>query len=81
MAATPKRAKNAEQALAGANLDDPASRRAASVALSQDFTPLTDMRASAAYARRSPPTSLKRRSWKFQALARRPGSECFHAAE
>jgi xanthine dehydrogenase small subunit len=49
MAATPKRAKNAEQALAGANLDRPASWRAARIALSKDFTPLTDMRASAAY--------------------------------
>ena len=49
MAATPKRAANAERALIGANLDEPASWRAASAALSQDFTPLTDQRASAAY--------------------------------
>jgi xanthine dehydrogenase small subunit len=49
MAATPKRAKNAERALAGANLDQPASWQAARAALSQDFTPLTDMRATAAY--------------------------------
>jgi xanthine dehydrogenase small subunit len=49
MAATPKRAKNAEQALAGANLDQHASWQAARAALSKDFTPLTDMRASAAY--------------------------------
>ena len=49
MAATPKRAENAERALAGANLDQPASWRAARAALSQDFTPLTDMRATAAY--------------------------------
>jgi xanthine dehydrogenase small subunit len=49
MAATPKRAKDAEQALAGANLDQPASWEAARAALSKDFTPLTDMRASAAY--------------------------------
>jgi xanthine dehydrogenase small subunit len=49
MAATPKRAKNAEQALAGADLDQPASWRAASAALSKDFAPLTDMRATAAY--------------------------------
>ena len=49
MAATPRRAKHAEQALAGANLDQPASWRAASAALSKDFTPLTDMRATAAY--------------------------------
>jgi xanthine dehydrogenase small subunit len=49
MAATPKRAMNAEQALVGANLDQPASWRAAGALLSKDFTPLTDMRATAAY--------------------------------
>ena len=49
MAATPRRAEQAEQALAGANLDQPASWRAARAALSKDFTPLTDMRATAAY--------------------------------
>ena len=49
MAATPKRALGAEKALVGASLDDPASWSAAREALSRDFTPLTDMRASAAY--------------------------------
>ena len=49
MAATPKRAANAEKALAGVSLDEPASWRAARAALSSDFTPLTDQRASAAY--------------------------------
>ncbi len=49
MAATPKRAASAEQALIGASLDDPASWRVALAALSRDFTPLTDQRASAAY--------------------------------
>jgi xanthine dehydrogenase small subunit len=49
MAETPKRAKQTEQALAGANLDQPASWEAARAALSKDFTPLTDMRATAAY--------------------------------
>jgi xanthine dehydrogenase small subunit len=49
MAATPKRALGAEQALVGASLDDPASWSAARQALSRDFAPLTDMRASAAY--------------------------------
>jgi xanthine dehydrogenase small subunit len=49
MAATPRRAGNAERALAGANLDQPASWRAARAALSKDFDPLTDQRASAAY--------------------------------
>jgi len=49
MAATPKRAAKAEMALAGVSLDEPASWRAARAALSSDFTPLTDQRASAGY--------------------------------
>jgi xanthine dehydrogenase small subunit len=49
MAATPKRAAKAERALLGASLDDPASWGAAKEAIGQDFTPLTDMRATAAY--------------------------------
>jgi xanthine dehydrogenase small subunit len=49
MAATPKRAANTERALGGRSLDEPASWRAACAALTQDFSPLTDQRASAAY--------------------------------
>ncbi len=49
MAATPKRAAGAERALAGARLDKRSSWSAAIAALAGDFTPLTDMRASAAY--------------------------------
>jgi xanthine dehydrogenase small subunit len=49
MAATPKRASNAEKALAGASLDDPSSWEPALVALRSDFSPLTDQRASADY--------------------------------
>ncbi len=49
MAATPKRAANAEKALVGAILDEPATWRPALAALSSDFTPLTDQRASASY--------------------------------
>ena len=49
MAATPRRAGNAERALAGASLDDAARWSEARSALSGDFTPLADMRASAAY--------------------------------
>jgi xanthine dehydrogenase small subunit len=52
MAATPKRAGNAERALIGANLDQPETWRAACVALSKDFAPLTDQRASADYRTR-----------------------------
>ncbi len=49
MAATPKRAAKAEGALVGASLDRRESWRPALAALKSDFTPLTDMRASAAY--------------------------------
>jgi xanthine dehydrogenase small subunit len=48
MAATPKRAVATEQALIGRILDDGAVA-AAKAALADDFTPLTDMRASASY--------------------------------
>jgi xanthine dehydrogenase small subunit len=52
MAATPKRALGAEKALIGARPADSASWRAALDALAQDFAPLTDMRATAAYRSR-----------------------------
>jgi xanthine dehydrogenase small subunit len=49
MAATPKRAREAETALAGADLVNETSWQPALTALSRDFTPITDVRASAAY--------------------------------
>jgi xanthine dehydrogenase small subunit len=49
MAATPKRAEKAERALVGASLDSPPTWRLARQAISEDFSPLTDMRATAAY--------------------------------
>jgi xanthine dehydrogenase small subunit len=49
MAATPKRARQAEAALAGADLAQASSWQAALTALGRDFTPITDQRASAAY--------------------------------
>ena len=52
MAATPKRASGAEQALIGADLDDPASWSAAIAAIGADYSPLTDMRATSAYRSR-----------------------------
>lgn len=48
MAATPKRAAKAEAALVGQVWSQPAIQ-AAMAAMAQDFTPLSDMRASAAY--------------------------------
>ncbi len=49
MAATPKRACEAEAALEGASLDQPTSWEPAIAALARDFQPISDMRASASY--------------------------------
>lgn len=49
MAGTPQRAEATEAALAGALLDDPSTWGAGMQALLSDYTPLTDMRASAEY--------------------------------
>jgi xanthine dehydrogenase small subunit len=49
MATTPKRAPRCETALAGADLANEASWQPALAALADDFTPITDQRASAAY--------------------------------
>ena len=52
MAATPKRARRAERAAAGLRLDEPAAWPAAAAALAEDFSPIDDHRASAAYRMR-----------------------------
>lgn len=49
MAATPKRASAAEAALFGQRADDPAAAARAIAALTTDFAPISDMRASAHY--------------------------------
>ena len=49
MAPTPKRAQRTEAALKGADLTSPSSWAAAIAALEQDFKPIDDHRASAAY--------------------------------
>lgn len=59
MAATPKRAPRAEAALAGQPLVQ-ASFEAAALALTKDYTPLTDMRASAAYRATAAANLLRR---------------------
>ena len=51
MAGIPKRASGAETALVGADLNDPASWEGALSAIEHDFSPLSDMRASASYRR------------------------------
>ena len=52
MAATPKRAREAEAAVAGLRLRDPASWPTAAEALARDFSPIDDHRASAGYRMR-----------------------------
>ena len=49
LAGTPQRAGAAEAALAGARLDDPGSWEAAVAALADDYSPMSDHRASAGY--------------------------------
>ncbi len=61
MAETSKRAAKAEAALVGRPFDE-AAVAAAAAALAEDFTPLTDMRASAAY-RLKTAQNLLRRFW------------------
>jgi xanthine dehydrogenase small subunit len=61
MAATPKRAANAEAALEGKAWSE-TNVRAAMAALEQDFTPLSDMRASARY-RMAAAKNLLLRAW------------------
>ncbi len=51
MASTPRRAVLAETAIIGARLKDPTSWSAAMRAITEDFAPLSDMRASAGYRR------------------------------
>jgi xanthine dehydrogenase small subunit len=81
MAATPKRGANAERALIGANLDDPASWRAASAALSQDFAPITDQRASAAYRMTVAANLLEKALLEFSGAAAPTRIGMLHAAE
>jgi xanthine dehydrogenase small subunit len=52
MAAIPKRARTVEAKLRGLRLADPRAWQAAADGVAEDFTPLTDMRASATYRRR-----------------------------
>jgi xanthine dehydrogenase small subunit len=59
MAAIPTRAAAAEAALVGSAFDAP-SIEGAAAALADDFTPLTDMRASAAYRLKAAQNLLRR---------------------
>ncbi|QJE71748.1 xanthine dehydrogenase small subunit [Aerophototrophica crusticola] len=80
MAGVPKRAANAEAVLVGRPWDE-AAVRDAMAALAQDFTPMSDMRASAAY-RAKVAANLLYRCWLETAAAlpmRLTGREVAHA--
>ena len=81
MAATPKRAANAERALAGASLDDPPDWRAAVESIARDFTPLTDMRATAAYRSAVAANLLKKALIEISGSAAPTRIGMLHAAE
>jgi xanthine dehydrogenase small subunit len=81
MAATPKRAAGAETALTGASLDEPPSWRAAVEAIGRDFTPLTDMRATAAYRKTVAANLLKKALIEISGDAAPTRIGMLHAAE
>jgi xanthine dehydrogenase small subunit len=60
MAATPRRARKAENELNGAKLDAPEAWEKAIAALADDFTPISDMRASATYRTQSAQALLRK---------------------
>jgi len=78
MAATPKRAKSVEAALAGKAWNE-ASVAAAAEKFEQDFAPITDMRASAAY-RMTVTKNLLRRFFLETQRGGHPGSLAGYAA-
>jgi len=81
MAAMPKRATNAETALAGASLAEPASWRPALAAMASDFTPLTDMRATAAYRMKTATNVLEKALMEMAGAVAPTRLGALHAAE
>jgi xanthine dehydrogenase small subunit len=81
MAATPKRAEKAERALVGASLDSPATWRRARDAISEDFSPLTDMRATAAYRKTVAANVLEKALMEISGASAPTRIGILHAAE
>ncbi len=79
MAATPKRAPGAEAALLGQTFGEAAFERAAA-ALAEDFAPITDMRASAAY-RLKAAQNLLRRFYLENRATERPATRVLELAD
>jgi xanthine dehydrogenase small subunit len=81
MAATPKRAAKAERALVGASLDEPATLRFAREAIDEDFTPLTDMRATATYRKAIAANLLEKALLEISGRSAQTRIGMLHAAE
>ncbi len=81
MAATPKRAAKTERALVGANLDGPETWRFAREAIGEDFTPLTDMRATAAYRKAVAANLLEKALMEISGASAPTRIGMLHAAE
>jgi xanthine dehydrogenase small subunit len=79
MAATPKRAHGAEAALVRQTFGETAFERAAA-ALAEDFAPITDMRASAAYRLKAAQNFL-RRFYLENGVAERPATRVLELAD
>jgi xanthine dehydrogenase small subunit len=81
MAATPKRGGRTERALVGASLDEPASWRFAREEIGEDFTPLTDMRATAAYRKTIAANLLEKALMEMSGASAPTRIGMLHAAE
>jgi xanthine dehydrogenase small subunit len=81
MAATPKRGGKTERALVGASLDEPASWRFAREEIGEDFTPLTDMRATAAYRKTIAANLLEKALMEMSGASAPTRIGMLHAAE
>jgi xanthine dehydrogenase small subunit len=81
MAATPRRAERTERALVGASLDLPETWRRAREAINEDFTPLTDMRATAAYRKTVAANLLEKALMEISGASAPTRIGMLHAAE
>ena len=81
MAATPKRAERTERALVGASLDLPETWRRAREAINEDFSPLTDMRATAAYRKTVAANVLEKALMEISGASAPTRIGMLHAAE
>jgi xanthine dehydrogenase small subunit len=81
MAATPKRAERTERALVGASLDLPETWRRAREAINEDFSPLTDMRATAAYRKTVAANLLEKALMEISGASAPTQIGMLHAAE